>query len=114
MEFLLTYVSDSVTAISGAAAGISSKLIAYPFDTSKRRLQVIGFEKARQEFGVTRQYKGIASHIVTSLKEEGIRGLYKGAMWAFIKSGVGTSLYFFLYEKACRTLRARNSCNDSV
>ncbi|XP_067939648.1 mitochondrial thiamine pyrophosphate carrier-like [Watersipora subatra] len=96
---------DAVTATVGAAAGISAKLVSYPFDTSKRRLQVIGFENARKEFGVTRHYNGIFSYLTTSVSEEGIRGLYKGASLSIIKSGVTTSLYFFIYEKMCKIIR---------
>ena len=112
-QYLSYLLADLVTAGSGAAAGISAKLIAYPFDTSKRRLQVIGFEHARKEFGATRHYKGVVNHILTALKEEGIRGLYKGAMWSFIKSGLGTSLYFLIYEKVCTIIRHHNSHEGS-
>ncbi|KAF6017743.1 SLC25A19 [Bugula neritina] len=103
--FLPSHYSDLITALSGAAAGISSKFVVYPFDTSKRRLQVIGFETARKEFGATRIYTGVIDHLVTATKEEGFRGLYKGASWACIKAGLSTSMYFFIYEKVCSILR---------
>lgn len=105
-------LADVVTAAAGAAAGVSSKLLVYPFDTTKRRLQVIGFEQGRKEFGVTRHYSGITHHITTSFHEEGIRGLYKGATWAFLKAGLGTSMYFFFYEKICAIIRQRNQNTD--
>ena len=106
LTHFLTFL-DTVSAISGAAAGIASKLLVYPFDTSKRRLQVIGFEHGRKDFGATRSYSSMIRQVAVTFKEEGIRGLYKGASWAFIKSGIGTSLYFYLYEKVCSTLRQR-------
>jgi len=105
IALLVLIVVDLITALSGAAAGISSKFVVYPFDTSKRRLQVIGFETARKEFGATRIYTGVIDHLVTATKEEGFRGLYKGASWACIKAGLSTSMYFFIYEKVCSILR---------
>lgn len=102
------YFEDTVAALAGGAAGVSAKLMVYPFDTGKRRLQVIGFEDARKEFGATRRYTSIIRQVTVTFREEGIRGLYKGASWAFIKSGVGTSLYFFFYEKICWMMRQKN------
>lgn len=96
---------DSLNAVCGAGAGVTSKLIVYPFDTGKRRLQVKGFEKAREEFGKTPQYNGLGHYLKAAFKEEGLRGLYKGSSWALIKAGVSTSMYFWFYETFCLLIK---------
>ncbi|KAK7506412.1 hypothetical protein BaRGS_00002524, partial [Batillaria attramentaria] len=55
----------------GSGAGFMSKLIIYPLDIVKKRLQVQGFESAREQFGATRQYSGLVSCLVKVGKEEG-------------------------------------------
>ena len=37
--------------MSGSAAGACAKVCVYPLDVLKKRLQIRGFEKARQQFG---------------------------------------------------------------
>jgi len=98
-------VSGSVGVFSGAVAGVTSKLIVYPFDTTKRRLQVVGFGHHREAFGQTKVYSGVWSCISRVLLDEGIRGLYKGVSWALLKSGVSTSMYFYFYERFCQAFR---------
>lgn len=41
----------SSTAVSGSAAGACAKVCVYPLDVLKKRLQIRGFEEARQQFG---------------------------------------------------------------
>jgi hypothetical protein len=43
---------DSIKyAFNGGAAGILSKFAVYPFDLTKKRLEVVNFEEARSKFG---------------------------------------------------------------
>lgn len=49
---------DSIKhAFNGGAAGIIAKLIVYPFDLSKKRLEVVSFEEARSKFGQVISFK---------------------------------------------------------
>lgn len=45
----------SSTAVSGSAAGACAKVCVYPLDVLKKRLQIRGFEEARQQFGKRRR-----------------------------------------------------------
>merc|ERR1711998_365865 len=64
----------------------ASGLVAYPFDTVRRRLQMVA----------DRMYRGTMDCGVKILKTEGFGGMYKGAL-ANIFRGVGASLVLVLY-----------------
>jgi len=69
----------------------ASGLVAYPFDTVRRRLQMES-DKPMAD----RMYKGTMDCGVKILKTEGFGGMYKGAL-ANIFRGVGASLVLVLY-----------------
>ncbi|XP_070581332.1 mitochondrial thiamine pyrophosphate carrier-like [Ptychodera flava] len=92
----------------GAASGICSKAIILPLDVVKKRLQVQGFEKARAQFGKVRMYDGISDCFVRIVKEEGIRGLFKGLSASVVKGAVSVGLTFLVYEQCCNYMRARH------
>merc|ERR1711957_2877 len=69
----------------------ASGLVAYPFDTVRRRLQMQS-DKPIED----RLYKGTMDCGVKIIKDEGMGGMYKGAM-ANIFRGVGASLVLVLY-----------------
>lgn len=69
----------------------ASGLVAYPFDTVRRRLQMES-EKPMAD----RMYKGTLDCGMKVLKTEGFGGMYKGAL-ANIFRGVGASLVLVMY-----------------
>merc|ERR1711988_582862 len=69
----------------------ASGLVAYPFDTVRRRLQMESDKPVAD-----RMYKGTIDCGVKILKTEGFNGMYKGAL-ANIFRGVGASLVLVLY-----------------
>lgn len=69
----------------------SSGLVAYPFDTVRRRLQMQSDKPVEEQI-----YKGTIDCGVKILREEGFAGMYKGAL-ANIFRGVGASLVLVLY-----------------
>ncbi|XP_034240121.1 mitochondrial thiamine pyrophosphate carrier-like [Thrips palmi] len=87
--------------IIGALAGAVSKSAVYPLDLAKKRLQVIGFEAARLDFGQTFSTSGLFHCIRKIVKTEGILALYKGLWPSTIKAGVVSALYFTFYENTC-------------
>merc|ERR1711927_90670 len=75
----------------GFVAVVSKFLVAHPFDTVRRRLQM---ESERPM--ADRMYKGTMDCGAKILKTEGFGGMYKGAL-ANIFRGVGASLVLVLY-----------------
>merc|ERR1719326_1399656 len=69
----------------------ASGLVAYPFDTVRRRLQMQS-DKPKSE----QLYKGTLDCGIKILREEGPSGMFKGAL-ANIFRGVGASLVLVLY-----------------
>ena len=77
---------DLETVLGSATAGFFARLICHPFDTCKAQLQA------------TMKKNNIISTFRTCLKEEGIRGLYKGIGAAVIGGMPAVCLYLSSYE----------------
>jgi len=85
-----------VGSAAGAAAGIASKLVTYPLDTARKRMQVYTMT-APQRNGYTLQ-----QCLVDTYAEAGVRGLYRGLSPALIKVAVSMGPALAVYE-AVRT-----------
>ncbi|XP_046378984.2 mitochondrial thiamine pyrophosphate carrier-like [Haliotis rufescens] len=90
--------------VCGSGSGLLAKLIIYPLDVIKKRLQVQGFEKARESFGTFHQYKGFTDCLVKLLAAEGARGLYKGLGPSLIKAAVVAGCNFCVYDQVVYTM----------
>ncbi|KAK2706926.1 mitochondrial thiamine pyrophosphate carrier-like isoform X2 [Artemia franciscana] len=84
--------------IAGGICGGTAKMVVYPFDLVKRRLQVQGFEKARMGFGKLETYIGSVECFRKTLSSEGIVGLFKGISPSLVKAVTVSALSFSLYE----------------
>ena len=74
--------------VFGSIAGIVGKVIEYPFDTVKVRLQ-------SQPDGLPPQYKGPVDCFRQSWRADGISGLYRGLSAPLVGAAVETSSLFF-------------------
>jgi len=93
--------------ISGGLAGLCAKVAVYPFDTTKKRLQVAGFEAGRRDMGRTGAYNGMVHCLSEIVRWEGLRGLFKGLSPGLIKAVATTSINFWLYELCTDALAAK-------
>jgi len=85
--------------VTAQIAVTASGLVAYPFDTVRRRLQMES-EKPMEQ----RMYKGTMDCGAKIMKNEGMGGMYKGAL-ANIFRGVGASLVLVLYGEITNYLK---------
>ncbi|KAJ5086282.1 hypothetical protein NUU61_007589 [Penicillium alfredii] len=81
------------------AAGMAGKIIEYPFDTVKVRLQ-------SQPEHVPLRYTGPLDCFRQSFRADGIRGLYRGISAPMAGAAVETSCLFFSYRIIQDVLRA--------
>jgi len=89
----------------GAVAGFMSKIIIYPLDTIKKRLQLAG-----TIVGVPR-YTGIFGCALTMIEKEGPFSFYRGLAPTLMKSTIATACSFYVYENTFKLLQDRMSCS---
>ncbi|EQC34172.1 hypothetical protein SDRG_08380 [Saprolegnia diclina VS20] len=90
---------------NGAIAGFVSKLIVYPLDTIKKRMQMQGIPRPAAYGAAIPRYASSWRCGLDILRREGIAGLYKGTVPSLIKSGVTHSCTFTVYEATASALR---------
>jgi len=82
--------------VYGFLGGCTAKLITYPLDVVKKRLQV-------SNLGITgaaggHRYTGTINCATKMVQTEGLLSLYKGSSIAIAKSGITMGLIFFTYN----------------
>ena len=83
-------LSSFANALNGAVAGSFAGFTVTPFDVLKTKLMT---------YNVKDVTPSTVSVLKDVLKEEGIRGLYRGAGVRMVYLGVGGSAFFGIYEK---------------
>ena len=92
-----------INALNGAIAGSFAGFTVTPFDVLKTKLMT---------YSVKEETPSTLNVLKEILKEEGVRGLYRGAGMRMIYLGVGGSAFFGIYEKVRKSLLAQNN-NES-
>jgi solute carrier family 25 (mitochondrial thiamine pyrophosphate transporter), member 19 len=89
--------SVSLAAYAGSISGAVSKMIVYPLDTVKRRLQAQAF---RNDNGgmILQRYDGMIDCFVRVARHEGIAGFYRGIVPSVVKTGLATSMSFAIFR----------------
>ncbi|KDQ57586.1 hypothetical protein JAAARDRAFT_35278 [Jaapia argillacea MUCL 33604] len=77
--------------LCGALAGSISQTLTYPFDVIRRKMQVTGMATAAK-------YDGAIHAFTSTLRTEGVRGLYKGLWSNLLKVAPSIATSFFTYE----------------
>jgi solute carrier family 25 thiamine pyrophosphate transporter 19 len=110
--FATDRVLMSKSVLCGGLAGLCAKTVVFPFDTTKKRLQVQGFESGRKELGRTHAYSGMMDCMRKTVRREGIRGLYKGLTPGLAKAVATTAMNFWLFEVCCQIVALRHLSDD--
>uniref|UniRef100_A0A182K0P9 Mitochondrial thiamine pyrophosphate carrier n=1 Tax=Anopheles christyi TaxID=43041 RepID=A0A182K0P9_9DIPT len=84
--------------VCGGLAGLCTKLLVYPLDLTKKRLQIQGFAQSRQTFGQHFVCRHMLHCLVQVGRFEGLRGLYKGLLPSLLKAGCTSAFYFTIYD----------------
>lgn len=92
--------------LSGAFAGGASKFIVFPLDTVKKRMQAQVLQNTLIGSISVPKYTSISNCFITTLKNEGVKGLYKGIIPTTLKSVVATAVTFVAYDTAKEILRS--------
>ena len=98
-------ISFSTSLVCGGLAGLCAKTAVYPFDTTKKRMQVSGFGRGRAALGRTIDHCGMLECMRTTVRGEGARGLFKGLPVALLKAVATTSINFALYEYCVEAIK---------
>jgi solute carrier family 25 phosphate transporter 23/24/25/41 len=88
-----------INLLLGATAGFVAAGTTYPSDVVRRRLQLQGMKGVDLP-----KYTGTLDCIRVMVKEEGVRGLYKGMIPCFLKVVPSMAISFTVYETLRKTL----------
>lgn len=88
--------------LAGGLSGLGAVSITYPSDLIRRRLQLQGFDKA------VPQYAGIRDCISKIIRDEGVRGLYRGLPATYIKLFPTTAIQFWFIDVCNEKLKKKD------
>ncbi|SSD61081.1 related to Mitochondrial nicotinamide adenine dinucleotide transporter 2 [Saccharomycodes ludwigii] len=88
--FSRNFTDTEITALSGAVSGFLAGVSVCPLDVAKTRLQVQN---------QSTYYHGIMGTLKTIVRDEGVRGLYKGVVPIVLGYFPTWMIYFSVYEK---------------
>lgn len=103
-DYLQNNQSIISSAYAGSVAGGISKLIVYPLDTGKRRLQGQAFYGTGTDKNI-KPYTGLVDCWTRMIREEGgVASLYRGVVPSVLKTTIATSLSFAIYKGVMQVL----------
>ncbi|SCV05971.1 LANO_0H19218g1_1 [Lachancea nothofagi CBS 11611] len=89
------FEDTEITALSGAMAGFLAGVTVCPLDVAKTRLQAQGLRS-----GSSNYYNGIVGTLSTIVRDESVRGLYKGLVPIIMGYFPTWMIYFTVYERS--------------
>jgi solute carrier family 25 thiamine pyrophosphate transporter 19 len=90
----------SSDAVAGVVASVLSKTAVYPLDTTRKRLQVQGPNRAKYVHRNIPTYTGVIMTLQHIWKHEGRRGMYRGLTVSLLKSAPASAVTMWTYERA--------------
>jgi solute carrier family 25 thiamine pyrophosphate transporter 19 len=90
-------------AIAGVMASIAAKTATFPLDLVRKRIQVQGPTRSRYVHRNIPEYdRGAARAVMSILRTEGFRGLYRGLTVSLIKAAPASAVTMWTYERSLR------------
>ncbi|KAM6992572.1 solute carrier family 25 member 47-A [Tautogolabrus adspersus] len=90
--------------VSGLAAGIAQISVMSPGDIVKVRLQCQTESKRKGANMAKLKYNGPVHCLLSIIKEEGFKGLYRGVLPLMLRDGPSYATYFLTYTTVCEWL----------
>mmetsp|Transcript_44103 Transcript_44103/g.47760 ORF Transcript_44103/g.47760 Transcript_44103/m.47760 type:complete len:396 (+) Transcript_44103:56-1243(+) len=90
--------SIGLSGYAGSISGATSKIIVYPLDTVKKRIQIQSVFGSTSTTSVFYNYSGMWDCLTTMIRTEGIQGLYRGLFPSVLKSTLGSGLSFTFFR----------------
>lgn len=90
-----------LSAWAGSISGAVSKILVYPLDTVKRRLQAQAFFSAHEDMI---HYASMSDCVRKIAENEGVPGFYRGAVPSVLKTAIATSLSFAIFRASKNAL----------
>ncbi|CAL8313792.1 unnamed protein product [Lota lota] len=87
--------------LSGMTAGVAQILVMSPGDVVKVRLQCQTESSRGHPNMPMPKYKGPVHCLLRIVREEGVRGLYRGALPLMLRDGPSFAMYFLTYNTIC-------------
>ncbi len=81
-----------INILSSATAGVVGRLFCHPIDTIKSKLQA------------NDSFRGMTDVVKTTIRNEGVAGLYRGLSAVVVGSAPGVCVYMSSYEESKRIL----------
>uniref|UniRef100_A0A8H7TNU3 Mitochondrial thiamine pyrophosphate carrier 1 n=1 Tax=Bionectria ochroleuca TaxID=29856 RepID=A0A8H7TNU3_BIOOC len=99
-------------ATAGMVGSVVAKTTVFPLDLVRKRIQVQGPTRMRYVYGNIPEYKSARKALVTIVRTEGLRGLFKGLPISLIKSAPASAVTVWTYERALGLLISMDEKKD--
>lgn len=94
----------SANLLLGSVSGFLSKIVTYPLDTAKKRMQMDGIEKNLVDLRIEKRYSGMLDCLSKMAKQEGLLSWFKGLLPTLWKSTITAAVTFSTFEYSTATL----------
>lgn len=91
-------------ATAGVLASVFAKTVVFPLDLVRKRLQVQGPTRSRYVHRNIPEYRGVLRTLQMILRNEGIRGAYRGLTVSLVKAAPASAVTMWTYERALHFL----------
>uniref|UniRef100_A0A7R9ZR81 Uncharacterized protein n=1 Tax=Craspedostauros australis TaxID=1486917 RepID=A0A7R9ZR81_9STRA len=103
----------SVSGYAGSIAGATSKIVVYPMDTVKKRLQAQAvFGTSTLHSSASHPHVGMVDCARAIYKREGVASFYRGIVPAVLKNMIGTGLSFAIFRATKNVLEGRTEAGE--